>query len=653
MPSDILRCSICPKRPRFSDVSHLLTHISSKGHLSHYFKLQVRSHQEPEAVELLAAYDTWYNENNLAGLLSERMRAKEAKKARGSNAGGGNRTVTGVTGGKNNKDNRAVSDKVRLSGHDAASLPARNAFTTSTIIKNAQYPSRIVVDPRLSQAYPIPGNHCQPYHGSPSSQALGTVNGSLHQHKSYMQAPPGWPLATLPPQRPTQLGPRVNRKLEPSSEPEEDPESPLAQRSHSSVKSANRRSIAPSLCPRRPVTPDPFVDDDASFEYDDEEEEENDDETTETRLGEESARLKGILWPGMDIFDAATEQMRRKRNQKKDGSILKQMEKTSESVEPTELVFSPGGTLRKERFISGMVEDSSPLKGETPIPKTRIPKRRRPPPPPPSINSSLNALGPQQANNGERRRKPSQREHRQLSRRQNLPFLESPTEPHSSYTFGNYVSPDSSDYRFAYTEQSQRPGSAFTVFNDETKQLASFRGGEALSDATNIARSSNNHFDPFMDADSFPNDHQLKGLLHQGSKYRSGFPPGKENIDPILSQFGRNDMRESGMTWGGQQFAASSPQYTSSYSYGTGYQAGFIPFADSDAFGYPYNPLSYQFGSQPQTVNGRDIAPSHELFVSPDHKPVIKGEQDASPNETLSDMDREDIGRLYLATISG
>jgi hypothetical protein len=80
MASSLLKCSICPKRPSFSDVSHLLTHVGSKGHLSHLHKLQVRSHQESAAGHELAAYDRWYQQHGLGQLLSERMLQKESKK---------------------------------------------------------------------------------------------------------------------------------------------------------------------------------------------------------------------------------------------------------------------------------------------------------------------------------------------------------------------------------------------------------------------------------------------------------------------------------------------------------------------------------------------------------------------------------------------
>ena len=75
-----LTCTLCPKKPQFSDISHLLTHISSKSHLSHRFKLQIRAQSEPEAKEKLDNFDFWYHDNNLDTMLSERLAAKEQKK---------------------------------------------------------------------------------------------------------------------------------------------------------------------------------------------------------------------------------------------------------------------------------------------------------------------------------------------------------------------------------------------------------------------------------------------------------------------------------------------------------------------------------------------------------------------------------------------
>jgi hypothetical protein len=81
MAVTLLNCSICPKQSTFSDTSHLLTHVSSKGHLSNLHKLQVRSYQEISASHQLAAYNQWYQQHDLGRLLSERMVQKEFTQA--------------------------------------------------------------------------------------------------------------------------------------------------------------------------------------------------------------------------------------------------------------------------------------------------------------------------------------------------------------------------------------------------------------------------------------------------------------------------------------------------------------------------------------------------------------------------------------------
>lgn len=77
-----LHCSICPKKPTFSDVSHLLTHIASKGHLSHYYKLQIRSASEEDARQILDTYNTWYTEWGIEHLMSDRMNLKDRRRTR-------------------------------------------------------------------------------------------------------------------------------------------------------------------------------------------------------------------------------------------------------------------------------------------------------------------------------------------------------------------------------------------------------------------------------------------------------------------------------------------------------------------------------------------------------------------------------------------
>ena len=76
-----LLCFVCPETPRFSDNSHLLTHISSKGHLHHETQTKLRAHQDAVSAMAAQQYDQWYQENGIEPLLVERMRTKQLKEA--------------------------------------------------------------------------------------------------------------------------------------------------------------------------------------------------------------------------------------------------------------------------------------------------------------------------------------------------------------------------------------------------------------------------------------------------------------------------------------------------------------------------------------------------------------------------------------------
>lgn len=65
----------------------------------------------------------------------------------------------------------------------------------------------------------------------------------------------------------------------------------------------------------------------------------------------DSSKLKGTVFPGMGLFDAATPTMRRKRNQRKDGHILEQMKTSSASVMPNESVWNADIELERVRDI--------------------------------------------------------------------------------------------------------------------------------------------------------------------------------------------------------------------------------------------------------------------------------------------------------------
>ena len=336
MDAAALLCNICPKRPTFSDVSHLLTHVSSKGHLSNYFKLQVRSHQEEEAGDLLDEYDLWYKENNLPKLLSDRMASKEACKKQGKHS-------------KHGPGYSVMKTMKQPTPKEAVDpLPSEPLSTN-------------FIEPHLSDSYlTMDGD------STLSENYIAPATPSDFDSRTYIPPiPPDYPLppTASSPERP----PSRPWKYECESEPENDAGSFLQT---IPIWDGRLRNRSGTGCPliHRELSYDPFIDDKSALNLCA--------TGMEKERSDEMARLKGVLWPGMDIFDSATEQMRRKRNQKKDESILKMMETSSMCVEPTELVFSPTGILRKQRVISGNVEEDSPLPGESPLPK-RISRPKR------------------------------------------------------------------------------------------------------------------------------------------------------------------------------------------------------------------------------------------------------------------------------------
>jgi hypothetical protein len=90
----------------------------------------------------------------------------------------------------------------------------------------------------------------------------------------------------------------------------------------------------------------------------------------------------------MALFDSATVAMKKKRNQKKDGSVLDQMRRSSADVEALEYEFEGDWHLRRARDIFGPLSaENSPVKPEEPTPKRR--KSRRQPPPLMEIHGNI------------------------------------------------------------------------------------------------------------------------------------------------------------------------------------------------------------------------------------------------------------------------
>jgi hypothetical protein len=83
----------------------------------------------------------------------------------------------------------------------------------------------------------------------------------------------------------------------------------------------------------------------------------------------ERLKLKGIIYPGMDLFDSATREKVKMRNQPKDDSVLEQMIATSIEIEPAEISYHANGEFRASRDIYGPIStENTPVRTELGLP---------------------------------------------------------------------------------------------------------------------------------------------------------------------------------------------------------------------------------------------------------------------------------------------
>ena len=391
MTSVPLLCNICPKQPDFSDISHLLTHVASKGHLSQQFKAQVRARQDVAIREKLDAYDRWFELHQIERLLSERMIAKDTKdsSSRGpterSNLLHPDDTKLSKPGRRRMKAQERREQtpiQIKVEGNIDPQLSIPHASATSHVVR----PSSFSAEPHGQPSR----NPASSYHGQlttpPSSRAPphSALSYHHHSHRAYVPLMSQWQ-SLSPPHHASAM-----RTLSSVEDVRSIPQSYDSDPDNECFKSFLRS-------PSRTTYPDPAEvggfhsgyhtrsnspttglgknniddhDEDQSIYYGTE-------PCTNNSGGSEPAPqspiLKGIKWPGMSLFDSASLEAQRLRNQKKDTSVLEHMQNNSALVEQIERIYWPDGSLKKERTITGNVE-SSPVKEPTPPPK---PQRRR------------------------------------------------------------------------------------------------------------------------------------------------------------------------------------------------------------------------------------------------------------------------------------
>ena len=385
MASIPLLCNICPKRPTFSDLSHLLTHVSSKGHLSHYFKAQVRSLQESAVREQLDAYDIWYQENQVEKLLSERLMLKESKAARSRRKPEANKFF---------KSAKSAIDQRK-------SVIKQNLSTVE---------EQDVLDPQLSQNHHFPSKHAASIGSESSVDYVPPQRAHAPRMRVWSTGGNGGPYPEPCPSQQEHRQARNAASSTAASSPTEDVfkmDGPFL--SCYPDPSDFTRSSPPALIVPKASNSDSSVNISEELVFD-----EQDLGVGEDQISE-STKLKGICWPGMAIFDSANPDARRMRNQKKDGSILEQMQQNAAVVEPIELIFHVGGDLKKQQVITGQ-PNSSPIK-ESPKPKVRRSKPKRPALAEMSVNAPRAAKKPYVENSSARAMKTRATEVDNLSRR--------------------------------------------------------------------------------------------------------------------------------------------------------------------------------------------------------------------------------------------
>ena len=334
MASIPLSCNICPNEPDFSDVSHLLTHVASKGHLFHYFRAQVSAVQDETIRQKLNAFDRWYDKYQIARLLSQRISSKESK--------------------KHSKSKTPIEDPKRAKPAKPTKPRGRRY---NVCAERSSSPSPVKIEDRIDPQLATNGQSSRHYTNlqeSPSQEAALRHRAHIPRMLNWQKESPSIHRrsSSLPPHQKSPIG--TLRSYDSSVHDVEN--SCFCTFARSPVRSEYPElPNFPSLLPQLAGS--------------------NVKSDNEKDLHSPSPVLKGVKYPGMSLFDSASQEAQRLRNQKKDGSVLEQMVLDSASIEPMEHIYWPGGGLKKCRVITGNVESSS-IEAPTPPPKHKRTRRK-------------------------------------------------------------------------------------------------------------------------------------------------------------------------------------------------------------------------------------------------------------------------------------
>jgi hypothetical protein len=353
----------------------------------------------------------------------------------------------------------------------------------------------------------------------------------------------------------------------------------------------------------------------------------------------ETSKPKGALWPGMHLFDAATAEMRRRRNQKKDGSALMQMEKTSKNVYPTEVIYSEEWTAIKQRPITGMVEDGSPIKGEFPLPKKTVRRKRQ-------ALAEISANIPRNAKRSVKLEQPQATRRRDgISDSMNHASPSLPSSSNStSYAARSRFSPtkdETVEFKLKVADLvNEEKGDNFTIFHDKENPnhhhhllntTAEQRATTYPHSATSQMQSHLSQARPqipfttpswllpqYQQLQPYQNLYLTQASSNPGHYVHKPLTSGTEGFEPWLARTSKVEQRGNALGWNHNAVLVQNPyQVYNNLEYDG--QLGFpgLPSQD-DVFGYSANPLSAAY----QNLQDRPESPfktseTADLLVKP------------------------------------
>ena len=377
-----LLCNICPKNPEFSDVSHLLTHVASKGHLSQYSKAKLRAHQDVSFVEKLEVYDHWYQRYQIERLLSERMIAKDSKDSSGRTRAtkSSSRSTIPTKENKIRKSRNKVVEEpeparspVKIEGLVDPQLSLLDRAVTRSNEKATPFVERSSNEDGRAQTQRSPVSMAQTH--QTNHLAFQSQSHHPYNHKAPIPYMSRWQGASSPLRAvPADAGADVCNK---PPDDDTDDESDYFQTFLRSPTRTEYPDPSEVPCLRSAISissssPTSKENNAGRLKH---ESKVKDETSKSTHPEPQSPILRGIKWPGMSIFDSASLEAQRLRNQKKTDTVIERMEQSSASVEQLERIYWPDGSLKTQRLITGEVE-SSPIRELTPPSKST--KRRRP-----------------------------------------------------------------------------------------------------------------------------------------------------------------------------------------------------------------------------------------------------------------------------------